>query len=84
MAQSRLTPEQQVLANKIISTIQHSGCTYGEALDALIFLSGYILAYTAPSADELLDGLQNFFLPKMKADALNIFASLHPEDSPAK
>jgi len=64
------TPNQKVLAASIVNKVEHSGCSTDEIVEVLSEVCGSLLAYMAPTREELTNYLDNQLLPGQRRVAL--------------
>ena len=74
---SNFTPSQKVLIHSIVNKIDHSGCGTEEIVEVLSEVIGSLLAYVAPTKEELAEYLDKKLLPALRRDTLDRYDIKH-------
>ena len=77
MSYANFTPQQKVLIHSLVNKVEHSGCNTDEIVDVLSEVIGSLLAYMAPTREELEEHLDKNLLPGIRRDTLDWYDIKH-------
>lgn len=71
------TPNQKVLTTYIVNKVENSGCNTEEIVEVLSEVICSLMAYMAPTKEELTEYLDKTVLPGIRRDTLDWYDIKH-------
>lgn len=71
MSTTNFTPEQKAIIDCCVNLIERSGCNTSQIIEIFSELTGSLIAYKAPSKEEILGFIENNLMPHTRKVALD-------------